>query len=46
MEPLGLVIVCTIWGALLARWVEFPAAAWLRQRLGRRLDPPSIPTPS
>jgi peptidoglycan/LPS O-acetylase OafA/YrhL len=46
MEPLGLVIVCTIWGALLARFVEFPAAAWLRRKMGRRLDPSSVPTPS
>ncbi|MES2473745.1 MAG: acyltransferase [Pseudomonadota bacterium] len=46
LEPLGLVILCVLWGALLARFVEFPAAAWLRQKLGRRLDPPSVPTPS
>lgn len=46
LEPLALVIVCTGWGALLAETIELPVAAWLRRRLGRRLDPPSIPTPS
>ena len=46
LEPLGLVIVCVLWGGLLAEYVELPAAARLRHRLGRRLDPQSIPTPS
>jgi peptidoglycan/LPS O-acetylase OafA/YrhL len=46
LEPLGLVIVCTMWGALLAEYLEFPAARWLRKRFGRRLDPQSVPTPS
>jgi peptidoglycan/LPS O-acetylase OafA/YrhL len=46
LEPLGLVIVCVLWGGLLAHFIELPAAARLRNRLGRRLDPQSIPTPS
>lgn len=46
LEPLGLVILCVIWGALLAEWIEFPAAKALRGWFGRRLDPKSIPTPS
>jgi peptidoglycan/LPS O-acetylase OafA/YrhL len=46
LEPLGLVILCVIWGAVLAEWIEFPAAKALRGWFGRRLDPRSIPTPS
>jgi len=46
LEPLGLVIVCVLWGGFLAEFVELPAAARLRRWLGRRLDPQSIPTPS
>jgi peptidoglycan/LPS O-acetylase OafA/YrhL len=46
LEPLGLVIVCVLWGGFLAEFIELPAAAKLRQRFGRRLDPQSIPTPS
>ena len=46
LEPLALVLVCVAWGALLAEGVELPAAAWLRRRLGRRLDPQTIPTPN
>ena len=46
LEPLALVIACVLWGGLLAEYVELPAAARLRHRLGRRLDPQSIPTPS
>jgi peptidoglycan/LPS O-acetylase OafA/YrhL len=46
LEPLLLVIICVLWGGLLAELVELPAAAKLRQHLGRRLDPQSIPTPS
>ncbi|MBW8708422.1 MAG: acyltransferase [Alphaproteobacteria bacterium] len=46
LEPLGLVIVCVLWGGLLAEFIELPAAARLRGWLGRRLDPQSIPTPS
>ena len=46
LEPLGLVITCVLWGGLLAHFIELPAAARLRDRLGRRLDPQSIPTPS
>ena len=33
LEPTLLVLVCAIWGGLLAEWVEKPAAKWLRQRL-------------
>lgn len=46
LEPLGLVIVCTAWGALLADKIELPVAAKLRAHFGRRLDPQSVPTPS
>jgi peptidoglycan/LPS O-acetylase OafA/YrhL len=46
LEPLGLVIVCVLWGGFLAEYVELPAAATLRRQFGRRLDPQSIPTPS
>jgi peptidoglycan/LPS O-acetylase OafA/YrhL len=46
LEPLCLVIVCILWGGLLAKFIEHPAAAALRRRLGRRLDPQTIPTPS
>jgi peptidoglycan/LPS O-acetylase OafA/YrhL len=46
LEPALLMLVCLAWGAALAEWVEKPAARFLRRRLGRRLDPKSIPTPS
>jgi peptidoglycan/LPS O-acetylase OafA/YrhL len=46
LEPLGLVIVCVLWGGLLAEFIELPVAARLRGWFGRRLDPQSIPTPS
>lgn len=46
LEPLGLVILCVLWGGLLAEFIELPAAARLRQQFGRRLDPQTIPTPS
>ncbi len=46
LEPLGLVVICVIWGAALAEWIEFPAAKALRGWFGRRLDPRGIPTPS
>jgi peptidoglycan/LPS O-acetylase OafA/YrhL len=46
LEPLLLVILCIAWGGILATFVEFPAAARLRQSLGRRLDQPNVPTPS
>ena len=46
LEPLSLVIICVLWGGLLAEFVELPVAAKLRKHLGRRLDPQTIPTPS
>ena len=46
LEPLVLVMTCVLWGGFLAEYVELPAAAKLRHRFGRRLDPQSIPTPS
>jgi peptidoglycan/LPS O-acetylase OafA/YrhL len=50
LEPLGLVIVCVLWGGVLEHFVELPAARYLRQRLGPKkpdaLDPQSVPTPS
>ncbi|MBN9555336.1 MAG: acyltransferase [Alphaproteobacteria bacterium] len=42
LEPLCLVIFCTVWGAFLATYVEHPAARWLK----RRLDPQRIPAAS
>ena len=42
LEPTLLVLVCIAWGALLATWIEHPAAAFLKRRLDR-----SVPaTPS
>jgi peptidoglycan/LPS O-acetylase OafA/YrhL len=46
LEPLCLVVVCVLWGGVLAHFIEMPAAARLRRTFGRRLDPQSIPTPS
>jgi peptidoglycan/LPS O-acetylase OafA/YrhL len=46
LEPLGLVIMCVLWGGFLAEFIELPAAARLRRQFGRRLDPQTIPTPS
>lgn len=46
LEPLCLVMVCVLWGGVLAHFVEQPAASALRRRLGRRLDPQTVPTPS
>ena len=46
LEPLCLVMVCVLWGGLLAELVELPAAARLRRYFGRRLDPQTFPTPS
>ena len=37
-----LVLVCAVWGGLLAEWVEKPAATWLR----RRLDQPRRAAPA
>ncbi len=36
LEPAGLVIFCTLWGALIATLVEHPAAAWLKRRFDRQ----------
>jgi hypothetical protein len=43
LEPTLLLLVCTLWGALLAEKIEIPAAKWLRARLDqpRRAAPPS-----
>ncbi len=50
LEPVLLVIVCVVWGGLLAEFVEAPATRVLRQWLEpkslRRLDPPAALTPS
>jgi len=46
LEPVLLMAICLLWGGVLAEWVEKPAAHVLRHRLGRRLDPKSVPTPS
>ena len=35
LEPTLLILACAAWGALLAEWVEKPAATWLRRRLDR-----------
>ena len=39
LEPLGLVIVCTLWGWLLFAVVEQPANRWLRARFARGTAP-------
>ena len=42
LEPTLLVLVCAVWGGMLAEWVEKPAAKWLRRRLDRpRLGAPA-----
>ena len=43
LEPTLLILVCALWGGLLAKWVEKPAAKWLRARLDqpRRTAPAS-----
>ncbi len=43
VEPLGLLLACTLWGAFLAERIEKPAAKWLRIKLDqpRRAAPPS-----
>jgi peptidoglycan/LPS O-acetylase OafA/YrhL len=46
LEPACLVTICVLWGGLLAEFIELPVAAAIRGRLGRRLDPRSMPTPS
>ena len=46
LEPTALVLVCILWGALLAVWVEHPAASWLRQFFSRKLDRTLATTPS
>lgn len=44
LEPLSLVIACTIWGGFLASFVEHPAASMLKPR--SRLDHALAATPS
>jgi peptidoglycan/LPS O-acetylase OafA/YrhL len=34
-EPILLMIVCTLWGGLLATKIETPVAKWLRRKLDR-----------
>jgi peptidoglycan/LPS O-acetylase OafA/YrhL len=46
LEPAALVLVCTIWGGLLAELVEIPAARTLKTWLGRTLDRSGGLTPS
>jgi peptidoglycan/LPS O-acetylase OafA/YrhL len=46
LEPVALLLVCVAWGALLARWIEHPAASWLRQFFSRKLDRTLATTPS
>jgi peptidoglycan/LPS O-acetylase OafA/YrhL len=41
-EPIALMIVCTLWGGLLATKIELPAAKWLRRQLDR--PRPAAPT--
>jgi len=36
IEPMSLLAVCIVWGALLAKFIEHPANAWLRRRLIRK----------
>jgi peptidoglycan/LPS O-acetylase OafA/YrhL len=42
LEPTLLILVCALWGGLLAEWVEKPTAKWLR----RRLDQPRRAAPA
>jgi len=44
LEPLGLVVACTIWGGLLATFIEHPAASWFKGR--SLLDRAVAATPS
>jgi peptidoglycan/LPS O-acetylase OafA/YrhL len=44
LEPLGLVMVCMIWGGLLATFIEHPAASLFKEK--RRLDHAAAATPS
>ena len=46
LEPAALVLVCTLWGGLLAELVEIPAARTLKTWLGRTLDRSGGLTPS
>ena len=41
-EPILLMVICTLWGGLLATKIETPAAKWLRQQLDR--PRPAAPT--
>ena len=40
LEPIGLVIVCLIWGALLATFIEEPASRYLRRWLNAPVKKP------
>ncbi|HXR94653.1 MAG TPA: acyltransferase [Rhizomicrobium sp.] len=44
LEPLSLVVACTVWGGLLERFVEHPAATWFKGK--SRLDHAVAATPS
>jgi peptidoglycan/LPS O-acetylase OafA/YrhL len=46
LEPVGLILVCVAWGALLAVGIEHPAAAWLRRQFDRKLDRAVAAAPS
>jgi peptidoglycan/LPS O-acetylase OafA/YrhL len=46
LEPVALILICVVWGALLASWVEHPAASSLRQFFSRKLDQTLATTPS
>jgi len=46
LEPTALVLVCIGWGAMLAMYIEHPAAAWLKRFFSRTLDRPVAATPS
>jgi peptidoglycan/LPS O-acetylase OafA/YrhL len=46
LEPTALVLVCIGWGAMLAVFIEHPAAAWLKRYLSRTLDRPVAAAPS
>jgi peptidoglycan/LPS O-acetylase OafA/YrhL len=44
LEPLCLVVACTIWGGFLATFIEHPAASWFKRH--SRLDRTVAATPS
>ena len=46
LEPALLLLVCALWGAALARWIEQPADRWAKRFFTPKLDRPVAATPS